>query len=521
MQIRAIDSFAGQTLGKYHVERLLGRGRLSVVYLARDVTSQRIEALAFYFVPDHFPPEARNRFLARFLKEAAAVSLLRHPHILSISGYGESGGNPYLVTPYLTNGSLANVLRQRGRLPHPEVLAVLEQVAAALEYAHSKGLVHGALKPANIVLSSKHALLVSGFGLMRMLQMKGIVGSNQPEAHLLNVAGTPLAALEYVSPEMVQGLKVDSRADVYSLGAISFELLCGKPPFSGTDPLDVARQRLSRPVPSLRALYPDIPIALESVINQALERDPQRRFQHVSELVEAFRQVSQGASGAPGARERLNLGIYDGESPVHTDELPLSATFPGSASTRQLQDTPADGYPATNWQLVPPIVSGKLPAITPSQDEQRQPATTGEHTPGEENWQLIPPVITGGLPSVRVSIPSQSLAKKGAKPAAPPQPAQTPHSVRSKRSVPPAPQDMPPVQAQVPQARSVQEEDSPGSSSMQTVAQAVSEPTHKASGAGTMRPFDWWSMPGPTDASIYGRPAEAAPARTAQPADAS
>ncbi len=334
MPTLSVDQLVGQTLGNYRIERFLGQGRLNAVYLARSLTARQMGALTLYLIPSRFSPEAHNRFITRFLKEAAAITTLQHPHILPIYEYGEHSGYPYLVTPYMMNGSLADIIKQQGTCSHEHALEILEQIVAGVSFAHNQGFIHGTLRPTNIVLNADKTMLVAGFGLMHMLQVQGIERTDQPYAHLLSIAGTFLAGPEYIAPEVVQGQSIDARSDIYSLGAILFELLSGRPLFSGSDPIEIAKKHVKLVTPSLRALCPDIPIALESVVNHALEREPARRFQHVDELLEAFSQVSLGTTGHHSTAMRV-------------DERP-----------------PRSGLPNTDsWQLVPPIVTGHLPKV--------------------------------------------------------------------------------------------------------------------------------------------------------------
>ena len=235
----------------------------------------------------------------------------------------------------MTNGSLADILKRRGRLHHTEVLDILQQVAAGLAYAHGKGIFHGALKPSNIVLNNQEEVLVAGFGLMRILQMRGIEQDERPYGHLFSIAGTFLTSAEYIAPEVVQGQPGDARTDIYSLGMILFELLSGKTPFMGTNPLEVAKQHVRQPVLSLRTHCPDIPLALAAIVNQALDRDPARRFQRVDELAEAFARVSAALS-ENGSNNRMRAIRNAG------------------------QDTLAD------WQFLPPIITGQLPVVRPT-----------------------------------------------------------------------------------------------------------------------------------------------------------
>jgi serine/threonine protein kinase/Rieske Fe-S protein len=345
MQRTLVDQLIGQNIGMYQVEQLLGRGRINAVFLARHPAHKNPVALTTFIVPDQFPPESRQRFHQRFRKEATRLTALRHPHLLPVYDYGEHLGHPYLVTSYMANGSLADLLKRRGRLHHAEVLNVLQPVVAGLTYAQERGLVHGTLKPSHIVLSSQSQILVAGFGLKTILQMRGIGADERSYGHLLSIIGTFLTPAEYVAPEVVQGQQEDARSDIYSVGTILFEMLTGKPPFTGKNPLEVARQHVQQRVPSLRTLCPDIPLALAAVVNQALDRDPARRFQHVSELGEAFAQVSTALPG---------------NTPKHA--IPTIEAFSHGRQT-ELQETPAEGHTIGNWQLLPPIVTGKLAAV--------------------------------------------------------------------------------------------------------------------------------------------------------------
>ncbi len=356
MQTQSVDQLVGQTLGNYRVEQLLGKGRLNAVYLAQHTTTRRVDALTLYLFPRRFSAEAHTRFVMRFRKEAAAVTSLRHPHILPVYEYGEHDGYPYLVTPYMMHGSLADILKQHGRYDHSEALPLLEQLVVGLAFAHSKGFIHGTLRPSNIVLKEDGSLQVAGFGLMHMLQLSGIEPSaEQAEAryaHLLSVAGTFLAAPGYIAPEIVQGQAIDIRSDIYALGCILFELLSGRPPFEGQDALEVAKMHVKQNIPQLRTLCPEVPPVLASVVNQALERDSARRFQSVQELGEAYMQASNGAQGVSSKRTPATR-----------------RSMPASVRQERVQETPRDGL--NKWQLLPPIVTGKLPAIRADQIERK------------------------------------------------------------------------------------------------------------------------------------------------------
>ena len=214
----SVDQLVGNMLGTYYVEQLLGHGNMSAVYLAtQQVTNQKVMLTAF-ILPNTFSAQARELFKMRFSQEATSLTRLQHPHILPVNDFGDQYGYPYFVTPLVTSGSVAKLLKQRGRLTPEETLAILKQVAAALDYAHSCGMVHGSLKPVNLILDEQQKVWIAGFGLASMLKMQGIMESPLPHAHLLNIGGTFLGTAEYVAPEVVRGAPMDARADIYALG---------------------------------------------------------------------------------------------------------------------------------------------------------------------------------------------------------------------------------------------------------------------------------------------------------------
>ncbi|MBV8695776.1 MAG: protein kinase [Ktedonobacteraceae bacterium] len=377
MQTLSVDQLVGNRLGYYHVERLLGQGRLNAVYLAHHPDYNSSVAITTFIIPAQLSPEAHSRFLQRFLEEAATLTSLDHPHIMPVYDYGEQFGYPYLVTPYMMHGSLAEVLKQQQHCTIPYTLELLQEVAAGLEYAHNQGVVHGMLKPSNIVFDAENKVLVAGFGLMRILQLRGVERNEQPYAHLLNIAGTFLAAPEYIAPEVVQGQALNVCSDIYSLGSILFEMLSGRTLFSGDSPLDIALQHTQQALPSLHTCAPHIPIALESVVNHALARIPAQRFQRVSDLVEAFAQVCSGI-----AQSDMELSVYE------------RAQVSAFTQVENTQDTPQDD--SVSLQLPLALTSGNLRSIDTSSLLAKRPVnpTTG-------SWQIVPPIVTGRLPAVQ------------------------------------------------------------------------------------------------------------------------
>ncbi len=407
MQTLSVDQLVGQNTGKYRIERMLGRGQLNTVYLARDLVQQNTVALTTFVIPERFSAEAHHRFIQRFHKEAATLAKLDHPHVLPIYEAGELDGNPYLVTPYMTNGSLADLLKREGRCSPESVLEILEQVVAGLEYAHSKGVLHATLRPSNILLGDQQTWLVAGFGLMRLLQMRGIMQDNRPYAHLMSIADTLLVAPEHVAPEIVQGQEIDVRSDVYAVGSILFELLSGKPPFTGTNPLDVIKQHVEKPVPSLRALCPDIPIALVSVVNQALERNLARRFQHVGEIVEAFTQVYGGPANNT-QRKVLSPSTTSRRDEKKISQTPSTPAYPIIKVAESASEAVRWPQPSAPLQELPRTQSSRPMSVPPV-------ANVARSTTSEAPWWLNASSPRQELP--RVQAPGTEPLRRGTTPA--------------------------------------------------------------------------------------------------------
>lgn len=373
MQTVSVDQLVGNTLGDYRVERLLGRGKLSAVYMAKPRSLNRTVMVTTFILPTTLSAEARERFNMRFLKEGAPLVRLNHPHILPVYDFGVHFGLPYLVTSFVKTGSLAQVLKQQQRFTPERALDMVKQIAAGLDHAHSQGVVHGLLNPANILVSSEQTLQVTGFGLKQMLQMRGIETSYHPQAHLFNIGGTFLGAPEYLAPECVQDLPFDTRADVYSLGIMFFELLSGSLPFTGTEPLVIAARRLQQPVPALHELSPDLPPAYDLLFYQALERDPGKRFKYAGEVPRAFERVLKLLKSDGNASATANT-----QTTMHSQ-----ITLPPTVNWFD------EGIiPTRKWQLKPPVVTRHLPAVqAPAQETVAAPAAPA---PAPSSWQYEP-----------------------------------------------------------------------------------------------------------------------------------
>jgi serine/threonine protein kinase/tetratricopeptide (TPR) repeat protein len=259
-------------LGNYQIIEEIARGGMGVVYRARHLPSQRIVALKRVLTYHSDSQET----LARFQREAQAAASLEHPNILPIYDVGTTeDGLPYFSMKLAAGGSLQNVRDQFGGEPQRSAQLIVK-VARAIEFAHGRGVIHRDLKPGNVLLDSGGEPMVADFGLAKWLDKSGDLTCT------LTVFGTP----GYIAPEQAQGAPAKQKpgVDIYSLGAIFFELLSGRPPFLGEHAIDVIRQATEKPAPKLRSLVSGIPRDLETICARCLDRDPVRRYPSAGEL---------------------------------------------------------------------------------------------------------------------------------------------------------------------------------------------------------------------------------------------
>ena len=261
--------------GRYVVEREVGRGGMATVYLAQDVRHRRQVAIKV------FVPEVTSAVgPGRFLREIETVARLNHPHILSLYDSGHADGLLYFVMPYVRGQSLRQTLDVRKRLPVDEALRITEQVASALDHAHSLGLVHRDVKPQNILLHEGEAMLMD-FGIAR--------DTETTRADTLTQAGFVVGTPAYMSPEQSLGEPgLDGRSDVYSLACVTFEMLAGQLAFRGTSAAAFLSQRLSEAAPSVRGIRADVPLVVDHAIRKALARVPADRFASAGAFAEAL-----------------------------------------------------------------------------------------------------------------------------------------------------------------------------------------------------------------------------------------
>jgi serine/threonine-protein kinase len=260
--------------GRYIIEREIGRGGMSCVYLAHDVRHGRAVALKVLH------PELGAAIGAdRFLREIQVVARLQHPHIVPLYDSGEASGRLYYVMPYVKGESMRERLKRDGPIKTAEAQRIIREVADALDYAHSEGIVHRDIKPDNIILDDRHAM-VTDFGIARALSESGAT---------LTQAGVVIGTPAYMSPEQITGeSSIDGRSDIYSLGCVLFEMLSGRAPFTADSVQAMMVMRFAKATPSLEPVEGNANDTLKAVIAKAMQLSPANRFQTAREIMIAL-----------------------------------------------------------------------------------------------------------------------------------------------------------------------------------------------------------------------------------------
>ncbi len=282
---------SGVVAGRYELRQYIGSGGSAAVYLGRDRRLDRDVAVKL------LRPEcaADPSFVERFRREARAAAALNDPHVVAIYDFGfaaegaeenhasasaDGSAVPFIVMEYVPGASLKDVLRRRGPLPEREALDVAAQIAAALEAAHQRGVIHRDVKPHNILLDDRGWVKVADFGLARATSAAQLT-------HTSIVLGTPY----YLSPEQAQGRAVDPRTDLYAMGIVLYKLLTGRVPFMAESQVGVAMKHVRDPMPDVQKMRPEVSAALAAVVERATAKELKNRYGSVDEMLDALEQA--------------------------------------------------------------------------------------------------------------------------------------------------------------------------------------------------------------------------------------
>ncbi|MDY6822939.1 MAG: serine/threonine-protein kinase [Thermodesulfobacteriota bacterium] len=266
------DSDTRPTLGRYEVQKQLGKGAMGIVYLGQDPRINRTTAIKTVRFSDDFEEDEAVEMKKKFFREAESAGTLSHPNIVTIYDAGEEQDMAYIAMEYLDGVSMEKHAKPKTLLPMRRIIGYMADIAEALDYAHNQGIVHRDIKPANIMLVSSGKIKITDFGIAR------ITASSQTKTGI--VKGTPY----YMSPEQISGKKVDGRSDIFSLGVMMYQLLTGDVPFKGSSPAALMHNILNEPHPDPRTINPKIPRAMVAIINKAMEKDVANRYQTAGKM---------------------------------------------------------------------------------------------------------------------------------------------------------------------------------------------------------------------------------------------
>jgi eukaryotic-like serine/threonine-protein kinase len=300
--VRGVLSAAGQAqvmdkVGRYQMHEMIGQGAMASVYRAFDPEINRMLAIKL------LKPELchEEEYRSRFVREAKGAGVLSHPNIVTVFDVGGTEHQPYIAMELVEGRTLSEVLKEKQQLPLKTVIEIGIQLAKALGYAHSNGIVHRDVKPGNIMMvKGSSTVKVADFGICRI---EG--GDATQKTRIGDVLGTP----NYMSPEQVLGQKVDSRSDLFSTGVVLYELLTGKLPFKADTLVSVALKIVKEDPASIDSLRPDLPLSLRRIIDRCLKKQPEKRFQTGEELAKALIGVLRELPAVGRKAHGVHMGV--------------------------------------------------------------------------------------------------------------------------------------------------------------------------------------------------------------------
>jgi hypothetical protein len=359
-----VDSLIGRTIGKYKIVEHLGRGGMAEVFKAHQEALDRYVAIKLMhaFLADD------QDFLSRFKREARNMAALNHPNIVSVYDFDIEGRQTYyIVMEFVAGGTLKEKLealaRQGEQLTLAQTIRIILEIADALSYAHSRGMIHRDIKPANIMLNEEGRAVLTDFGIAKMLSGPSYTATGA-------MIGTPA----YMSPEQGLGQPGDERGDLYSLGVLFFQMATGRLPFDADTPLAVVLKHVNEPVPSPNALNPQLPAAIQRVIVKAIAKNPDERYQTAHEMAQAIREAIRSAD--------INLATALPAELLQDRPTPAPmATSAGLTRARPLPEATQAAAPVAATVVGPGPADTEIAAAPARPEADRHTAPPGKRMP--------------------------------------------------------------------------------------------------------------------------------------------
>ena len=334
-------TLTGKTLGKYRIIERMGRGGMAEVYRAYHPRLDRyvaVKVLHGYLAED-------EAFLERFEREARAVAALRHPHIVQVYDSDVEDDYYFMIMEYIDGFNLKEKMgllaSQNIPIPLDEISNIIQEICAALDYAHQQGMIHRDIKPANILIDETGRSYLTDFGIAHIISDTHITSTGA-------LLGTP----DYMSPEQCQGLRATKASDIYSLGVVLYEIITGRVPFDADTPLAVLNKHIHDPLPIPHEIRPDIPESLERVVLKAMAKDPDDRYQTAAKMAQA---VAEAVASTP--TQTITIPDISYEQTLKME--PAHPTIPAA-------ETPLPEAPAERD-------AGYLPHHTPEEKGKKTP----------------------------------------------------------------------------------------------------------------------------------------------------
>ena len=386
-----------RTIGRYEVEREIGRGGMAVVYKAFDPRLERAVAIKL-IQSGAFGSNIFGHIRERFEREAKALAKLDHPNIVKVLDYGEHEGAPYLVMDYLEGATLKEV---RKPLRVETAVRLLRPIAEALDYVHRHGLLHRDVKPSNIMITKEERVVLTDFGIAKWIEDEG-------ELFTLTGTGVGIGTPEYMAPEQGRGKQLDGRSDAYSLTIVFYELITGKKPYGGDTPLDVLMNQVSEPIPDPREIVPELSESVKRFLDRAMAKKPEDRYptmrDYLRDLDGLRLQALAGRAAKPTGTGEIRTEL---RSEAGTDS---SVRF-GRTDLQKVCEAGSGGQ--TGDQPVQPVQAAPQAAPQAAGQAEPQQSTTGKRKRGWLIGALAAIAVIAGLVGLRMGLPRGTEVASG------------------------------------------------------------------------------------------------------------